>query len=63
VLFFDAGNSFDGNPFNQSTLLKCDVGWGIRWFTPIGPLRFEFGYPILPQGGQSQFWFNIGPSF
>ena len=63
VLFFDAGNSFNGDLFAQSRLLYCDIGWGFRWFTPIGPLRFEFGYPILPGGGRSQFNFTIGSPF
>ncbi|MBY0369157.1 BamA/TamA family outer membrane protein, partial [bacterium] len=62
VIFFDAGNAFDGSLFDQHPMLRADVGWGFRWFTPIGPLRFEFGYPIF-QGGDPQFWFNIGPPF
>lgn len=49
------------------------VGFGVRWFSPIGPLRFEWGIPLtprpagtfgLPQGDQPiQFEFNIGNSF
>ncbi len=62
VLFFDAGNAFDGALFKNSPALYANVGWGFRWFTPIGPLRFEFGYPIF-QGGNSQFYFTIGPPF
>lgn len=62
VLFFDTGNAFDGSLFNQSPILRSNVGWGFRWFTPIGPLRFEFGYPIFP-GGEPQFNFTIGPPF
>lgn len=63
VLFFDAGNAFDGNIFANNPVLYCNVGWGFRWFTPIGPLRFEFGYPILQGGGPPQFYFTIGPPF
>jgi outer membrane protein insertion porin family len=63
VFFFDVGNAFDGSLFKQVPLLYGNVGWGIRWFTPIGPLRFEFGYPILPTGGVPQFYFTIGPPF
>jgi outer membrane protein insertion porin family len=22
------------------------VGFGLRWFSPIGPLRFEWGFPL-----------------
>lgn len=63
VLFFDVGNAFNGSFFSQVPALYGNVGWGIRWFTPIGPLRFEFGYPILPTGGAPQFYFTIGPPF
>jgi outer membrane protein insertion porin family len=58
VTFFDAGDAF--NKFDEIGLKK-DVGWGIRWFSPLGPLRFEWGYPL--DGGESQFYFMIGPPF
>ncbi len=61
VVFSDIGNSF--NTFGENGVaLLADVGWGIRWFTPIGPLRFEFGYPIV-HPGSPQFYFTIGPPF
>jgi len=67
VIFFDAGNAFDGNLFNQSPVLFANFGWGFRWFTPIGPLRFEFGYPIVKKVGMDigkpEFYFTIGPPF
>jgi len=62
VIFFDAGNAFDGWFANQSPALFANYGWGIRWFTPIGPLRFEFGTPIV-KGSGTQFYFTIGPPF
>ncbi len=65
VLFFDVGNAFDGNLFRPTDgrrPLYSNVGWGFRWFTPIGPLRFEFGHPIFP-GGAPVFNFTIGPPF
>lgn len=49
------------------------VGVGIRWFSPIGPLRFELGFPLTPRpvdtfgfrsGDQPfSFEFNVGNSF
>lgn len=61
VLFFDAGNSF--NEWNSlDPKILANYGYGIRWFTPIGPLRFEFGHPIVG-GGSPQFIFTIGPAF
>ncbi len=41
VLFFDAGHAGDLNNVRVYT----DYGFGFRWFSPIGVLRFEFGYP------------------
>ncbi len=61
VIFFDAGNAFD-LPFRSGPALFANVGWGFRWFTPIGPLRFEFGYPIV-KSNVSKFYFTIGPAF
>ena len=62
VVFFDAGNAFNGWFQNMSPALYANYGWGFRWFTPIGPLRFEFGTPIVGGGG-TQFYFTIGPPF
>ena len=68
VVFFDAGNAF-GDPLGEGNLsltgLRLSYGAGIRWFSPIGPLRFELGYPINPQEGEepSVFDFSIGSFF
>ncbi len=61
VIFIDAG---DANKVDQLNI-KADYGFGFRWFSPIGVLRFEFGYPINPKGTQSssQFHFDIGQLF
>jgi len=61
VVFFDAGNSFNDIKLTDPKIL-ANYGYGIRWFTPIGPLRFEFGHPIVG-GGTPQFIFTIGPAF
>ena len=61
VVFFDAGSAGD---YRHIKLYK-DYGFGLRWFSPIGVLRFEFGYPIGDEGeGKgSQFHFDIGQLF
>jgi len=53
--------------FTLSSLgkLRTSYGFGIRWFSPLGPLRFEWGFPIkpLPFEEKSVFEFTIGNFF
>jgi outer membrane protein insertion porin family len=45
--------------------LRFSVGFGFRWFSPIGPLRFEWGIPLDRQPGEEPlvFEFTIGNFF
>ena len=45
--------------------LRTSTGFGIRWFSPLGPLRFEWGFPLapLPYEKTSDFEFTIGNFF
>lgn len=66
VMFFDMGNSYANfQDMVRINGLKKDVGFGFRWFSPIGPLRFEWGFPIAPKAGEDSvvFSFFIGPPF
>ena len=47
------------------TLLRTSVGVGIRWFSPLGPLRFEWGFPLyrLAYEQPYDFEFTIGNFF
>ncbi len=68
VMFYDVGNAFDGFPGLSGVPLRLrqDAGFGLRWFSPIGPLRFEWGFPLdrLQEGeSNSVFQFFIGPPF
>ncbi len=64
----DAGNAFGGldgaDPLSPFAL-RTAVGAGVRWRSPIGPLRFELGFPLKPQEGErrSVFDFGIGSFF
>jgi outer membrane protein insertion porin family len=56
------------NPCNQYptfTNLRYSVGFGFRWFSPIGPLRFEWGIPLNRQTNEDSivFEFTIGNFF
>jgi outer membrane protein insertion porin family len=47
-------------------LLRTSVGFGLRWFSPLGLLRFEWGFPLNRVVGledPSVFEFTIGNSF
>jgi outer membrane protein insertion porin family len=49
VVFFDMGNTFMPGAYTDPTVslsLYKAVGFGFRWFSPIGPLRFEWGFPL-----------------
>ena len=42
-----------------------DIGIGIRLDLPIGPLRLDYGYPVMRDGynGGGHFNFNVGYQF
>lgn len=64
VAFFDYGNAWDGG-FRPPKVLMS-YGGGIRWASPMGPLRLEYGIPINPNPGEStsgRFEFAIGSMF
>ncbi len=65
VIFSDAGNSYDDNEDISFEGLRHSWGWGIRWFSPIGPLRFEWGLPFEPNDDEEPlvFEFTIGNFF
>lgn len=65
VVFYDIGNSWNSFPPGFFGGLRSDAGFGVRWYSPIGPIRLEWGYPIgrLPGESTSQFNFFIGPAF
>ncbi len=72
VLFYDAGNAFATTErFFQDRQDKLPLGlfhsagFGFRWFSPIGPLRFEWGIPLTrrPEDDRILFEFTIGNFF
>lgn len=49
VVFADAGNAFARGQWSDPDVrwsLYKSVGFGIRWTSPVGPLRFEWGIPL-----------------
>ena len=45
--------------------LEFAAGFGVRYTTPVGPMRFDIGFPFRPPKGDRawQIHFNIGQSF
>lgn len=62
VVFYDVGQAEDELVLNR---FKMDWGFGFRWFSPLGPLRFEWGFPIAPEADDRavNFQFAIGTPF
>jgi outer membrane translocation and assembly module TamA len=73
VLFLDAGNVWSDSGGIRLDDLRYAVGSGIRYQTPIGPFRFDFGYQLNPIPGllvngspQTRQWrlhFSIGQAY
>jgi outer membrane protein insertion porin family len=65
AIFYDTGfvnsNAWSFG-FNH---LASDIGVGIRLDLPIGPLRLDYGYPVMRDGynGGGHFNFNVGYQF
>ena len=64
VVFYDAGNAWNYSGAYRFNDLRQSVGAGIRWYSPIGPLRLEYGYVInrgdLADDAKGRFEFTIG---
>jgi outer membrane protein insertion porin family len=63
TIFFDAGNVY--GPNEVGPFLRTSVGAGFRWFSPMGPLRVEWGYNLSkhPWERSSAWEFTMGGSF
>ena len=62
VIFMDAGNAFNDDESIDPSKFRSDWGFGIRWISPLGPLRFELGFPLDRKSGEDSqvFQFAIG---
>ena len=57
AVFYDAGNAMD----NFTTPLKHGAGAGIRWRSPVGPVRVDIATPVGQASTSWRLHLNIGP--
>jgi outer membrane protein insertion porin family len=65
AFFFDVGNVYGfGTPFDP-TDLRFGPGAGIRWQSPFGPIRVDYGLNVAPRAGEGPgaFQFSVGSPF
>lgn len=66
VLFMDAGNGYASSTPDLSEKLYVGAGTGIRYYSPIGPLRFDIAFPLNGEDiGEDtyQFYVSLGQAF
>ena len=54
--FIDAGNAYN----LDNIRIKTGVGLGLRWYSPIGPIRVDFGLPLSQSDSSFQIHFAAG---
>jgi outer membrane protein insertion porin family len=65
VTFLDAGNVWLKDRSNVVNGLRYGAGAGIRYDTPVGPLRLDYGFNLDPLPGESRgvLHFTLGQAF
>jgi translocation and assembly module TamA len=54
--FVDSGNAFN----LDSLQIKTGVGLGVRWYSPVGPVRLDFAVPLNESDSSFQIHFATG---
>lgn len=66
VLFMDVGNAYDSSTLDFSEPLYVGAGTGVRYYSPIGPLRFDIAFPLngsdIGEDGY-QLYISLGQAF
>lgn len=65
LVFFDAGNVFTKDESYTFSGIRRSAGTGLRWYSPIGPLRLEYGWNLDQKDDEeSGGWeFTVGGTF
>jgi translocation and assembly module TamA len=54
--FVDSGNAFNLNNIS----VKTGIGLGLRWYSPVGPVRIDFALPLNDAKSGYQIYFAAG---
>ena len=66
VIFYDTGNVYNNDEDFDLGNLRESAGGGFRWYSPMGPIRLEYGYILDPIEGESEggrWEFSMGGLF
>ena len=64
-VFTDAGQIYDNGSQPQLESFRFSAGAGLAWNSPVGPLKFSYGYPLNKKIGDrvQHFQFQVGTVF
>ncbi|MEN8213317.1 MAG: autotransporter assembly complex family protein [Pseudomonadota bacterium] len=57
--FVDSGNAFNNGAFSA----KTGIGVGVRWLSPLGPIKVDLAHPLDDDETDVRFVFRMGPEF
>ncbi|WP_035257992.1 outer membrane protein assembly factor BamA [Desulfatirhabdium butyrativorans] len=65
VAFYDTGNLYNDDQSLSLSDLRKSTGGGIRWYSPMGPIRLEYGYVLDRKENESggRWEFTMGSAF
>jgi translocation and assembly module TamA len=66
VPFVEAGNAYETRLPRPSETLRWGAGLGLRYFTPMGPVRADVAVPVNPRAGiddSYQIYLSLGQAF
>lgn len=65
VIFYDTGNVYEDETADLGSL-RQSAGYGVRWYSPVGPIRIEAGHILDPKDDESsspKWEFSMGTAF